>query len=253
MNIPYQEPCQDSTFPPSLFLESWRTWRFLMDLEFGSDEWEHLYEASVKFSSRSNIRNPVKTPPFLHVSSWSLRGHKGAWWNWSMGQMNGWIFMKLLWNFHQDPTSGTLLRVLISSMSCPEEHPISGALSRLHLSSKSLPGVLEDMEDPDGPEVGIRWRFFEDGPGVGIQAFVKFSSKSNIRKPIKTQPFLCVSFWSLGGYAGSWWTLSWAQSILMMFLRKFHQDLTLQTLSKLPDNAKPLCRNNERTNGHPIL
>ena len=27
-----QEPCQDSSCPPSLFLESWRTWRYLMDL-----------------------------------------------------------------------------------------------------------------------------------------------------------------------------------------------------------------------------
>ena len=39
------------------------------------------------------------------------------------------ILQKLLCKFHPDPTSQTL--------------------SRLHLSSKSLPGVLEDVEVPD--------------------------------------------------------------------------------------------------------
>ena len=52
-----------------LFLESWRTWRFLMKLEVVLDDREHPLEASVKFSSRFKIRNPVKTPPVLHVSS----------------------------------------------------------------------------------------------------------------------------------------------------------------------------------------
>ena len=52
------------------------TKRFLMDLEMGSYEWEYRCEASVKFLLRSNIRNPVKTPPFLHVSSWSLHDKK---------------------------------------------------------------------------------------------------------------------------------------------------------------------------------
>ena len=69
IQIQHQIPCQDSTFPPSLFLESWRTWRFLMNLVVVSDDREHPLEASVKFSSRFNIRNPVKTPPVLHVSS----------------------------------------------------------------------------------------------------------------------------------------------------------------------------------------
>ena len=30
-------------------------------------------------------------------------------------------------------------------------------MSRPHLSSKSLPGVLEDMYIPDGPGDGVRW------------------------------------------------------------------------------------------------
>ena len=32
-----------------------------------------------------------------------------------------------------------------------------GTMSRLHLSSKSFPGVLEDMDIPDGPGHGVRW------------------------------------------------------------------------------------------------
>ena len=156
IKIQHQGPSRVHLFSMCLS-EAWRTWRFLIDPEFWSDEWEHLYEASMKFSARSNIRNPlnschlvhvlswwtshirspVKTPPFLQVSFWSLGGHGGSWWTWSLGQMNGSIFMKLLWNFHQDPTSETL--------------------SRLHLSSKSLSGVLEDMVVPDEPGGGVRW------------------------------------------------------------------------------------------------
>ena len=34
----------------------------------------------------------------------------------------------------------------------------SGTLSRLHLSSKSLPGVLEDMEVPDEPGGGVKFK-----------------------------------------------------------------------------------------------
>ena len=156
IKIQHQGPSRVQLFSMSLS-EAWRTWRFLIDLEFWSYEWEHLYEGSMKFSSKSNIRNPlksphlfhvlswgtsnirspVKTPPFLQVSSWSLGGHGGSWWTWSLGQMNGSIFMKLSWNFHQDPTSGTL--------------------SRLHHLSMSLHGVLEDIKVLDGPGVWVRW------------------------------------------------------------------------------------------------
>ena len=37
MKIGHQKACQDSTCPPSLFLESWRTWRVLMHLVMVSD------------------------------------------------------------------------------------------------------------------------------------------------------------------------------------------------------------------------
>ena len=50
--------------------------------------------------------------------------------------MIGIILQKLLCKFHQDPTSQTQ--------------------SRLHLSSKSPPGVLEDMEAPDKLGDGVR-------------------------------------------------------------------------------------------------
>jgi len=61
--------------PPSLFLESRRTWRFLMNLEMLSNGRECPSEVSVKLLSRSYIRNHVKIPPVLQVSSWSPRWH----------------------------------------------------------------------------------------------------------------------------------------------------------------------------------
>ena len=47
------------------------------------------------------------------------------------------ILQKLLWKFYQ--------------------HPRLGTLSRLLLSSKSLPGVMEDKEVPDERGVGVRY------------------------------------------------------------------------------------------------
>ena len=111
--------------PISLFLESSRTWQFLMKQEVVSDDMYHTSEASVEVLSTSKIRDPVKTPPVLQVSSWSHGGQRGSWWTWSWCQILEIIFQKLLWKFHQDPTSGTL--------------------SRLLLSSKSLLGVMEVM------------------------------------------------------------------------------------------------------------
>ena len=121
INVWHWDPCQDSTCPPSLFLESRRTWTFLIDLEMVSDGREHPSELSVKVSSRSDIRNHVKTPPVLQVTSRSLGGHGHSWWTWKWCQIGGNIHLKCLSKFHQDLTSGTM--------------------SRLHLSSKSLPGI----------------------------------------------------------------------------------------------------------------
>ena len=57
IKIHHKEACQDSTYPPSLFLESWRTWMFLMELEMVS--WYSLYplEALLKITLRYNNRN----------------------------------------------------------------------------------------------------------------------------------------------------------------------------------------------------
>ena len=100
-----------------------------MNMEVVTFDRDHHSEASVKVSSRCNSRNPVKTPPVLQVSPWSLGGCGGSWWTWRWCHMIGIIIQKLLWKFHQDATAENL--------------------SRLHLSSKSLPGVLGDIEVPD--------------------------------------------------------------------------------------------------------
>ena len=79
---------QDSTCSPCNFLESWRTWKFLMNLELVTDVRDHPSEAA----SRS--------------------------------------------------TSETL--------------STAETLSRHHLFFKTLPGVLEDIEDPDETGGGVR-------------------------------------------------------------------------------------------------
>ena len=84
MQIQHQEVSQDSTYPPSHFLESWRKVMFLMELEMVSGYSKYPREALLKVSSRSNIRKLVKTTPIIKVSSWSLGGHGGSWWWWSV-------------------------------------------------------------------------------------------------------------------------------------------------------------------------
>ena len=112
-------------------------WKLKPDCELDmlSGYSKYAWEASLIVSSRSNIRKLVKTPPILQVSSWSLGGQECSWWSWQWCQGTHNIPRMLYWKFHQDPTSGSL--------------------SRLHLSSKSLPGVLEDNKGPDGAGVGV--------------------------------------------------------------------------------------------------
>ena len=100
----HQKPFQVFSCPPCLFLKFRTRWTFLMELEMVSDGREHSSEVSVKVSSRSDIRNHVKTPPVLQVFSWSLGGHWYSWWTWIWCQMGANIHQKLLWKFHQDPT-----------------------------------------------------------------------------------------------------------------------------------------------------
>ena len=79
--------------------------------------------------------NLIKTLNFLQVFAWSHGGQWCSWWSWRWCQGTQNTPGKLYWKFHQDPTSGSL--------------------PRLHLSSKSLPGVLEDLEGPDGAGDGV--------------------------------------------------------------------------------------------------
>ena len=73
------------------------------------------------------------------------------------------------------------------------EDLISGTISRLHLSSKSLPGVKEDKGIPNRPGDGIRWE------GTSIKSSWKVLLRSDIMNHVKTLPVHKVSFWSL------WW------------------------------------------------
>ena len=180
-----------------------------MDLEMVSDGREHPSKVSVKVSSRSDIRNHVKTAPVLQVSSWSLGGH--SWWTWRWCQMGGNIHQKFLWKFYQDLTSGTM--------------------SRLHLSSKSLPGVQEDMD----------LEMVLDGRDQPSKVSVKVLSWSDIRNHVKTSTVLQVSSWCLGGHGHSWWTWRGCQmggNIHQKCLWKFYQDLTWGTLSILHLSSK---------------
>ena len=108
IKIKNQEPCQDSTYPPSLLLESSRTWMSLMELEMVSRYSWYPSEALLKVSLRSNIRNLIKTPHILQVYSWSLGGRGCPWWNWRWCQGTYSIHQKLYWKFDQDPTSEIL-------------------------------------------------------------------------------------------------------------------------------------------------
>ena len=74
IKIQHQEACPDSIYLPCLFLESWRTEIFLMEIEVGSEYLKYPQGALLKLSSICNIRKLVKTPCILQVSSWSLAG-----------------------------------------------------------------------------------------------------------------------------------------------------------------------------------
>ena len=50
MKIGHQEACHDPPYTPSLFLESWKTWKFLMHLVMVSNGRKHSREASLKVS-----------------------------------------------------------------------------------------------------------------------------------------------------------------------------------------------------------
>ena len=104
IKIQHQEPCKDSTHPPCPFLESWRRCRLVTNLEIVSYDMYQSYLVAVKISSKSNIRNPVKTLLVLIVPSWSLGGHVGFLTTLRKCHMTCVNPLKMLWKFHQNPT-----------------------------------------------------------------------------------------------------------------------------------------------------
>ena len=121
------------TYPPSLFLESRRTWTFLMNQEKVRFLYLHFCNAARKlqlFETKMQVFKESKVKscwrPSVQCQEITLYPSH-SWWTWRWCQIWDNIHLSPLWKFHQDLTSGTM--------------------SRLHLSCKSLPGVLEDILD----------------------------------------------------------------------------------------------------------
>ena len=121
----------------------------------------------------------------------------------------------------------------------------------------------QDSTCPLSPSLEVRrtWRFLMNLEKVSdrrkylFEAFVKVSSRLDIRNPVKTPHVLNDPSWSLGGHRDSWWTWKWCQiggSILLMLLWNFHQDPTSVTLSKSYKTSYKKCdvQTSERTNEH---
>ena len=87
--IGWQKACQDSSCPPSLLLESWRTWMFLRHLEMVLEGLKYTKEYFLQVWWWLVEKKPVKTPPVLQVSSWSLGGKGCSWDTWRWCQ-KGW-------------------------------------------------------------------------------------------------------------------------------------------------------------------
>ena len=154
----HQEPCQDSTCPKSLFLEFWRTIWFIL---------YYIY-----------IIHQAQTLSRLHLSSKSL---PEVWENISVPNIpvNGVRYeglsfeasVKLSSRLVSPPSpileSRRKCRFLMNLelVSDNREYSFEASvkvssrfdfLSRLHLSSKSLPGVWQDIYFPDEPGNGVR-------------------------------------------------------------------------------------------------
>ena len=146
-----QDPCQIFTCTSSLLQDSRWTCTFLIDLEMVSGGMEYQSEVYLEVSSRSDIWNNVETTPVIQVFSWIQGGYVHSWLTWRWCQVGWNLHQKCLWRFHRCLTSGIM--------------------SRLHLPSKSLPGVLEDMDNPNGPGNG------REHPS---KASVEIASRSNL-------------------------------------------------------------------------
>ena len=181
-----------------------------MNLRMVPDWRYYTSKPSVQVLSRSDIRNNVKTPPVIQVSSWSLGGHGGSWYTWWWSQMKENIQEKLPWKFHEDWTTETLSRLQLSSKSLLESWRMWRFLTHLVM-------VSDWREHPRKASLKVSWRL-------------------DMRKPVKTPPVLQVSSWGLGGHGGSWRTWWWSQiekNILEKLPWKFHEDWTWKSLSRL--------------------
>ena len=70
---------QEPTRPPSMKMESRRTWRILTIFFNLSITSKWLYDHLVKIASHYTCFRAIKNPPVLQVCKWSLRGHVGSW------------------------------------------------------------------------------------------------------------------------------------------------------------------------------
>ena len=166
--IKLQDPSQDSLFPPCLLLE------FLFDMTMVSEDRENpLWESSIEIQSQESCQDS----PFSKSHPW---GCKVPGWPWNDGRWKGLSFQSFCESFIRIQHLKTTLFLHVFSwslgwhrgssltgrchMACINplkllwKHPnlTSGSLSRLYLSSKSLPWSLEEMEVPDAPGDGLR-------------------------------------------------------------------------------------------------
>ena len=158
----------------------------------------------------------LKTPLFLKISSWSLWGYRGSWQTLRWCHMTCINSMKLMWKFHPNPTSGSL--------------------SRLYLSSKSLPGVFEERGVHEEPGNGVIWNVSPSEVAVchmtcinSMKLMWKFHPNLTSGTPSRLYSSSKSLSWSLGEHGGSWQTWRWCQmngSILMNLLWGFHQEPT---------------------------
>ena len=188
---------QELPCPPTLQEETWRTGgiltRFLMlDLDEtfteASEVWSLSYDTTSRFIRNLNILQDSRKRLGGQVESWQ------GFWCLIFMKLSGKLLLYV--HFHLRPSPGAL--GTSTSSKTPrrdsEDRWTSGSLSRPRLSSKSLLGVLEDVEVPDTHGDGLR------------EASMKVLWRLDVRKQVKTSPVLQVSSWSLWGHGCSWRT-----------------------------------------------
>ena len=124
--------------------------------------------------------------------------------------------LSCLQEIYQDLKSETMSRLFLSSMSLPRflmdlqmvsdgrEHP-----SEVSVKVLSRSEIRNQVKTPPFLESRRKWAFLmelemvSDGREHPSELYVKVSSRSDIRIHVKTAPVLQVSSWSLGGHGHS--------------------------------------------------